>query len=82
MSGRRASKKAKAPVPAFRQVVAPTGMQFVLAESVWNTSSQTPVLSKPNRQTAVPSAETPACPVLHMADESSLGEKEVASLKR
>lgn len=82
MLGRKTSKKAKAPVPAFRQVVASAGMQFVLAESMRNTSSQTPILREPDRQTVIPSVEILVFPVVYLVDESSTGEKEAVPLKR
>lgn len=53
----------------------------MLTESVRNTSSHTLVLSGLGHRTAPP-AETSALPALHLMDESSLGEEEMALLNR
>lgn len=75
----RTSKKVTAPVPTFHLAFLSAGMQFMLAKSVQNTSSQTPVLSDLGRQTTTPSVEIPACLVVHIVDEFSTSDEEVTS---
>lgn len=74
-------RKAKAPVPAFCQSGASIGSQFVLIESVSNTPSQTPTLSGLGCW-SIPLAVTLTLSALHLVDECSARQKEMAPLKR
>ncbi|XP_070017954.1 uncharacterized protein [Nicotiana sylvestris] len=85
MTGRRASRRVRAPTPAFRQSSTMTGSSLAATagKSVQTvTSSQTLVLRRPSRRSAAPTAEIPASPVLHLVDESSPSEEEPVPLKR
>ncbi|XP_070022225.1 zinc finger BED domain-containing protein DAYSLEEPER-like [Nicotiana sylvestris] len=83
-AGRRASRWARAPIPAFRQSGVATGFVHIAAitkpaQSI--TSSHPPTLSSSSQPSAAPVVETPASPVLHLIDESSPSDEDLVSRK-
>lgn len=83
--GWRASRRARAPIPAFHQSSTATGSVLIVAAdkpSQPTTSSQPQVLNSSSQPLAAQPVETPTSPMVHLIDESSPSDGDLVPYKR